>query len=92
MATAWCRDTGIFAKMFSDAQSVTPPASITQVDKPLGIWHLAPSFFLLVAGLLLSVIMFCSEISLKRCLKRTHAGVRANSSAPRSIQVRAMAK
>ena len=94
MATAWCRDSGIFAKMFSDAHVTLPGSSgsMKQVDKPLGIWHLAPSFLLIAAGLLLSVMTFCAEISLKRCKKRTRAGIRTDNIAPRSIHVRVMAQ
>ena len=52
----------------------------------------APSFLLLAAGLLMSVITFCSEISLKRCKKRTQTVIRTDNFAPRSIHVRVMAK
>ena len=69
MGTAWCRDSGIFAKMLSDTQLITQQPGWTgkQVDEPLGIWHLAPSLLLLGAGLILSLVTFCSEISLRSC-------------------------
>ena len=69
MATAWCRDSGIFAKMLSDSRDTTRQDLVTkQIDEPsLGIWHLAPSFLLVASGLILSVMAFCTEITLGRC-------------------------
>ena len=73
MATAWCRDSGIFAKMLSDSRATTQQGAWVgkQADETLGIWHLAPSFLLVASGLILSIMTFCTEITLRRCKKKT---------------------
>ena len=48
MATAWCRDAGIFAKMFGDVLRDIRRVSEhpIRVDEPLSIDQLLPCFFL----------------------------------------------
>ena len=73
MATAWCRDSGIFAKMLSDSRATIQQGGWVgkQIDESLGIWHLAPSFLLVASGLILSIMTFCTEIALGRCKEKT---------------------
>ena len=68
MATAWSRDTGLFAKMFSDVladiQRIPKPADRANV--PLTLNQLLPCFFLFLGGILLSVLAHCLERVAKR--------------------------
>ena len=93
MATAWCSACGIFEKMFSDAKQASFQGQAgTEVDKPLSLWHLAPSFLLIATGLSISLIAFCGEILLNRCKKRTQGRTHTDINTTRSIRVRMMAE
>ena len=55
MATAWCRDAGLFAKMFGDVLHDirrVPEAADDRVDVPLNIDQLLACFFLFAGTVL----------------------------------------
>ena len=63
MAIARCNDNGILAKMLSDAQRAVQSHSETEIEvnKVLGLKHMAPTFLLLVPGLVISIIILMFE-------------------------------
>ena len=63
MATAWSRDTGLFAKMFSDVLTDIQriPKPVSQANVPLTLNQLLPCFFLFLGGILLSILAHCLE-------------------------------
>ena len=68
MATAWCRDSGIAAKMEKNtiAKSVADEGTNRYVrvrsDQPLTFVHLMTASIVFVVGLFLSGIAFCGEL------------------------------
>ena len=66
MATAWCRDSGIAAKVMSDTveKSVADEGRYVRVrpDQPLTFVHLMTASIVFVVGLFLSGIAFCGEL------------------------------
>ena len=86
MAIARCNDNGILAKMLIDAQRVVQSHSETkkEVNKVLGLRHMAPTFLILVPGLVFSIIMLIFEVTLWKCKKTPPSNETNNKSGSQS--------
>ena len=67
MAVAWWKDTGIMAKMLSEAAEILT-LGFQEIDMPklrtniqLSFWHIMAALLMLGIGLVTAIIAFCFE-------------------------------
>ena len=64
MTIAWCKDTGILAKMLSKIRTANTehmPIPRLQTKQPLSFWHILPILVMFAIGMGISIIVYFIE-------------------------------